>query len=74
MSEIEKNPKPPYYAVLFTSHRREGDLGYSEMAAQMVDLASQQPDVLEIESTIESVGITVWAKNGERRVDVQRGE
>ncbi len=32
MSEIAKTPEPPYYAVIFSSHRTEGDNGYSEMA------------------------------------------
>jgi hypothetical protein len=33
----------PYYAVIFTSERTEGDHGYDAMAKQMVELASQQP-------------------------------
>ena len=39
---IAKTPNPPYYAVIFTSVRTEGDKGYSEMADQMVELARQQ--------------------------------
>lgn len=37
-----KTPLPPYYAVIFSSHRTEGDNGYSEMAEKMVLLASRQ--------------------------------
>jgi hypothetical protein len=43
MSIIAVTPKPPYYAVIFTSHRTDGDNGYGEMATKMVDLAAQQP-------------------------------
>ena len=34
MSSIANTPGPPYYAVIFTSHRTEGDNGYGEMAAK----------------------------------------
>lgn len=30
MSEISTTPKPPYYAVIFSSHRKESDNGYDE--------------------------------------------
>lgn len=59
MSLIAKTPAPPYYAVIFTSHRTEGDNGYSEMATRMVALASRQPGFLGIESAREEIGITV---------------
>jgi heme-degrading monooxygenase HmoA len=59
MSLIASTPKPPYYAVIFTSHRTEGDYGYGEMAARMVELASMQPGFLGVESAREDVGITV---------------
>ena len=58
MSEIANTPAPPYYAVIFTSHKTEGDHGYAEMAALMVELAALQPGFLGAESTRESVGIT----------------
>ncbi|MBV1787623.1 antibiotic biosynthesis monooxygenase [Marinobacterium sp. D7] len=59
MSLIAQTPEPPYYAVVFTSVRTEGDNGYGEMAARMVELASQQPGFLGVESAREEVGITV---------------
>lgn len=59
MSLIARTPKPPYYAVIFTSHRTEGDNGYGQMAETMVSLASQQPGFLGIEAAREEVGITV---------------
>jgi heme-degrading monooxygenase HmoA len=59
MSEIAQTPKPPYYAVIFTSERTDGDNGYAEMAEEMVKLASVQPGFLGVESAREGVGITV---------------
>lgn len=59
MSLTAQTPEPPYYAVIFTSHRTEGDNGYAEMADRMVELASQQPGFLGVESAREGVGITV---------------
>ena len=59
MSLIATTPKPPYYAVIFSSHRTEGDNGYEEMAKKMVTLASQQPGFLGIESVRQDLGITV---------------
>ncbi len=32
MSLIAQTPEPPYYTVIFTSIRTEGDHGYAEMA------------------------------------------
>jgi heme-degrading monooxygenase HmoA len=60
---IARTPEPPYYAVIFTSLRTEGDDGYGQMADRMVELASQQPGYLGVESAREGLGITVsyWA-------------
>ncbi len=59
MSLIAQTPPPPYYAVIFTSTRTEGDHGYGAMAERMVALASQQPGFLGAESARNDVGITV---------------
>lgn len=59
MDLIAKTPEPPYYSVIFTSIRTPGDNGYSLVAERMVELASQQPGFLGIESAREAVGITV---------------
>ena len=59
MSLIANTPEPPYYAVIFTSHRTEGDQGYGAMAERMVALASEQPGFLGVEAAREDVGITV---------------
>ena len=59
MSRVAATPKPPYYAVIFTSHRTDGDNGYDDMATRMIELAAQQPGYLGIESARENLGITV---------------
>lgn len=60
MSGMVKTPEPPYYAVIFTSQRTEGDRGYGLMADKMVELASLQEGFLGVESARdEELGITV---------------
>ncbi|ASS75240.1 hypothetical protein CIG75_09765 [Tumebacillus algifaecis] len=60
MSHPANTPRPPYYAVIFTSLRTEGDKGYGDMADLMVALASKQPGFLGLESAREDgLGITV---------------
>ncbi|WP_448187629.1 antibiotic biosynthesis monooxygenase family protein [Azospirillum sp. sgz301742] len=56
---IADTPEPPYYAVIFTSLRTDGDHGYAEMAETMVSLAQQQPGYLGVESVRDGLGITV---------------
>jgi heme-degrading monooxygenase HmoA len=51
--------KPPYYAVIFTSLRTEGENGYADMAVRMDELAREQPGYLGIDSARSDVGITV---------------
>jgi len=80
--ETANTPEPPYYAVIFTSYRTEGDNGYAEMSARMVALAAEQPGFLGIESAREGLGITVsywtsleaishWKRNAEH-LEAQR--
>ncbi len=75
MSTLAETPEPPYYAVIFTSLRTEGDNGYAEAAKQMLELASEQPGFLGFESARQEIGITVsywssldtikaWKENG----------
>jgi len=56
-----RTPKPPYYAVIFTSLRTAGDFGYERTAQRMVELAALQPGFLGIESArgADGLGITV---------------
>lgn len=56
---IASTPSPPYYAVIFTTLRTEGDNGYAEMANKMEELAKQQLGYLGIESSRSETGITV---------------
>ncbi|WP_108127549.1 antibiotic biosynthesis monooxygenase family protein [Saccharospirillum mangrovi] len=52
-------PKPPYFAVVFTSIRSEQDAGYADMAERMLTLAAQQDGFLGVESARAELGITV---------------
>ncbi|RBP45102.1 heme-degrading monooxygenase HmoA [Roseimicrobium gellanilyticum] len=85
MSAVAKTPEPPYYAVIFTSDRTEGDRGYARMAERMVELAREQHGFLGVESVraADGVGITVsyweseeairhWKANAEH-LAAQRG-
>lgn len=81
---IAQTPQPPYYAVIFTSVRKEGDNGYAEMADRMVELARQQDGFLGIESARNEIGISVsywrdlesiaaWKRNAEHQLAKQMG-
>lgn len=54
-------PEPPYYAVIFTSQRTEGDNGYAAMADEMYELAAEMSGFLGVESVrgLDGYGITV---------------
>jgi len=56
---IANTPKPPYYAVIFTSIRTEGDNNYDIASRKMLDLARRQKGFLGVESAREAIGITV---------------
>lgn len=56
---IARTPVPPYYAVIFTSIRTEGDNDYTITADKMVELAQLQEGYLGIESARNDIGITV---------------
>jgi heme-degrading monooxygenase HmoA len=87
MSPFANTPEPPYYAVIFTSHRTPGDDGYIETAIRMGELAKEMPGYLGIESArdAEGVGITVsywaseadianWKRQLEHRAAQERGK
>ena len=59
MPPIANTPDPPYYAVIFTSIRNDGDFGYAEMATKIMELAVQSEGFLGVESAREDIGITV---------------
>ena len=84
---IAKTPKPPYYAVIFTSLRTEGDRGYGHMAERMVELAAAQPGFLGVESVrgVDGLGVTVsyweseaaivaWKAHSEHQVAQETGK
>jgi heme-degrading monooxygenase HmoA len=83
---IAATPRPPYFAVIFSSQRTEGDLGYGSMADRMLELASAQPGFLGVESArdAQGFGITVsywkdeasiaaWKANAEHAVAQRLG-
>jgi heme-degrading monooxygenase HmoA len=84
MDNIAKTPQPPYFAVIFTTTRTEGDNGYSEMSEKMFELASRQDGFLGVESARDNTGITVsywrdlesikkWKENPEHSIARNRG-
>lgn len=81
---IANTPKPPYYAVIFTSERSDENEEYGNMANRMLELAKEQEGFLGIESARENLGITVsywkdtesikkWKMNAEHQVAQQKG-
>jgi heme-degrading monooxygenase HmoA len=82
----EKKPQPPYYAVIFTSQRTDGDNEYGKMAQAMEELASKQQGFLGIESARDNeLGITVsywesiedinsWKQNSSHKVAQEKGK
>lgn len=69
-SPIAATPEPPYYAVIFTSARTDGERGYGAMAEKMVQLAAEQPGFLGVESVrgADGTGITVSYWNSEQAI------
>ncbi len=81
---IAQTPLPPYYAVIFTSIRTEVDQGYADMADKMVQMATEQPGFLGVESARDELGITVsywdslenirnWKQVAEHRIAQEKG-
>ena len=64
-TSLAQTPEPPYYAVIFSSQRTEGDRGYGHMAQRMAELAKDMPGFLGLESVRgeDGFGISVsyWA-------------
>jgi heme-degrading monooxygenase HmoA len=59
MTAIATTPKPPYYAVIFSSIRHAGDNGYAAAARTMLELATRQPGFLGFETARQEIGISV---------------
>jgi heme-degrading monooxygenase HmoA len=86
-NRIARTPAPPYYAVVFTSQRTEGERGYGGMADRMVELASEQPGFLGVESVrgADGFGITIsywssqesivaWKAHAEHKIAQETGQ
>jgi heme-degrading monooxygenase HmoA len=86
-TDFAKLPPPPYYSVIFSSLRTEGDDGYAAMADHMVALAAGQPGFLGVESARSSSGfgitvsyweslesIAAWKAHAEHQVAQERGK
>lgn len=82
---IANTPKPPYYAVIFTSVLNSDDDGYSDMGEQMERMVSSQPGFLGFESARSEIGITVsywesiaaikeWKYNSEHSIAREKGK
>lgn len=82
---IVNTPKPPYYAVIFSSMREEKDDGYEEMANEVLELASSQEGFLGMESARSEMGISVsywdsldsikkWSENSRHAFAKQMGK
>jgi heme-degrading monooxygenase HmoA len=80
------NVEPPYYAVIFSSKRTDGDRDYEATAERMVELARGMPGFLDIESVrgADGFGITVsywhdeasivaWRQHSEHLIAQERG-
>jgi heme-degrading monooxygenase HmoA len=84
---LAATPRPPYYAVIFTSRRTAvDDEGYADAAERMAALAAAQPGFLGVESArgADGLGITVsywdsldavrlWGEHVEHRLVQQLG-
>jgi heme-degrading monooxygenase HmoA len=81
---IANTPKPPYYAVIFSTLRTNVDEGYFETAKKMEELAKLQEGYLGLESARSEIGITVsywdsleailkWRNNAEHSLAREKG-
>ena len=76
-SGFATTPKPPYYAVIFTSLRTTAEPeAYARMAERMVELAQQQPGFLGVESARgdDGFGITVAYFDSEASIAAWRNQ
>lgn len=82
---ISNTPKPPYYAVIFTSTRTIGENNYDEIAAEMAKLSAEQNGFLGMEhAASDGLSITVcywnsfeaiavWRENSAHKLAQQKG-
>lgn len=85
-TNIAATPEPPYYAVIFTSQRTAVDGGYGATADRMVELATDMPGFLGVESVRDQLGLGVtvsywrdeasirlWREHAEHRIAQETG-
>jgi heme-degrading monooxygenase HmoA len=82
---ISKTPKPPYYAVIFTSIRTIGENNYDEISAEMAKLSGEQAGFLGMEHAASNglsitvcywnslEAIAVWRENSAHKLAQQKG-
>jgi len=70
MSPFAKLPAPPYYAVIFSAQRTEGDHGYDDTAQRMVELAITMPGFLGVESTRDANGFGITVSYWQSEADI----
>jgi len=87
MVSPEKTLKPPYYAVIFSSTRSDGEaLAYAVMAERMTELAALQPGFLGVDTARDEDGfgitvsywksladISAWKENAEHQEAQRHG-
>jgi len=85
MSNFANTPKPPYYAVIFTSEKSNEDEEYNHTALKMAELAQLQEGFLGMESARNEIGITVsywsslesikkWKTDSEHLIAQEKGK
>ena len=86
VDNLATTPKPPYYAVVFTSQRTRVDDGYDRTSVRMIELAENMPGFLGVESARsgDALGITVsywrdeasiraWRDHAEHQIAQEKG-
>lgn len=59
MSRFAPLPKPPYYAVMFSSQKSENSQGYDDMAKLVVELAETMNGYIGHESSRDQTGFGI---------------
>lgn len=78
-------PKPPYYAVIFTSKLKDSPDGYDQMSDHIEDMIKDQDGYLGMESARNEIGITVcywkdidsikkWSENLDHKIAKEKGK
>ena len=71
-SPFANTPEPPYYAVIFTSQRTDGDNGYEKTALRMLELAAQQPGFIGFEGARNPDGFGISVSYWESEAAIRK--